>query len=70
MACCGLTSDGAAPLDGFRLATFALIALLGMILGGAPWKATLLAAIMAPSLWALFDQVLGLPLDFLGLLFG
>jgi putative tricarboxylic transport membrane protein len=55
---------------GFPLATFALIALLGIILGGAPWKATLLAAISAPALWALFDQVLGLPLDFLGLLFG
>ena len=32
-------------------------------------KAVLLGAIMAPALWALFDQVLGLPLDFLGDLF-
>jgi putative tricarboxylic transport membrane protein len=55
---------------GFPLATFALIALLGIILGGAAWKAVLLGAIMAPALWALFDQVLGLPLDFLGSLFG
>lgn len=55
---------------GFPLATFALIALIGMILGGAPWRATLLGAISAPALWALFDQVLGLPLDFLGTLFG
>lgn len=55
---------------GFPLATFALIALLGIILGGTTWKAVLLGAIMAPALWALFDQVLGLPLDFLGSLFG
>jgi len=54
---------------GFPLATFALIALIGIILGGAPKKAVLLGAIMAPALWALFDQVLGLPLDFLGDLF-
>jgi putative tricarboxylic transport membrane protein len=55
---------------GFPLATFALIALIGMILGGAAWRAILLGAISAPALWALFDQVLGLPLDFLGTLFG
>jgi putative tricarboxylic transport membrane protein len=54
---------------GFPLATFALIALIGMILGGAPWRAALLGAVMAPGLWELFDQVLGLPLDFLGELF-
>ena len=54
---------------GFPLATFGLIALIGITLGGAPWRATLLGAVMAPSLWALFDQVLGLPLDFLGELF-
>ncbi len=54
---------------GFPLAAFALIALIGIILGGAPWRAVLLGAIMAPALWALFDQVLGLPLDFLGELF-
>lgn len=55
---------------GFPLATFALIALIGIILGGAVWRATLLGGISAPALWALFDQVLGLPLDFLGTLFG
>jgi putative tricarboxylic transport membrane protein len=55
---------------GFPLATFALIALIGMILGGEPWKAILLGAISGPALWALFDRVLGLPLDFLGTLFG
>jgi len=55
---------------GFPLATFLLISLIGIILGGAPWRATVLGAIMAPGLWALFDQVLGLPLDFLGTLFG
>ncbi|MBF9044363.1 tripartite tricarboxylate transporter TctB family protein [Rhodobacterales bacterium HKCCE4037] len=54
---------------GFPLATFALVALIGIILGGAPWRAVLLGAVMAPALWALFDQVLGLPLDFLGELF-
>jgi putative tricarboxylic transport membrane protein len=54
---------------GFPLSTFALIALIGIILGGAPWKAVVLGALMAPALWALFDQVLGLPLDFLGELF-
>ena len=54
---------------GFPLATFALISLIGIILGGTPWKAVLLGALMAPFLWALFDQVLGLPLDFLGELF-
>lgn len=55
---------------GFPIATFALIALIGIILGGAPWRAVLLGALMAPGLWALFDQVLGLPLDFLGTAFG
>lgn len=54
---------------GFPLATFGLISLSGIILGGAAWKATLLGALIAPALWALFDQVLGLPLDFLGTLF-
>jgi putative tricarboxylic transport membrane protein len=55
---------------GFPIATFLLIALIGIILGGAAWRATLLGAVMAPALWALFDRVLGLPLDFLGTLFG
>lgn len=51
---------------GFPIATFGLIAALGVVLGGAPWKATLLAAVIAPGLWVLFDQVLGLPLAFFG----
>mgnify|MGYP006270846609 CR=1 FL=1 len=54
---------------GFPLATFALIALIGIVLGGAPWRAVLLGALMAPALWALFDRVLGLPLDLVGDLF-
>ena len=54
---------------GFPLATFALITLIGITLGGTPWRAMLLGAIVAPALWALFDLVLGLPLDFLGELF-
>lgn len=55
---------------GFPLATFLLIAGLGIVLGGAPLKAALLGAVIAPGLWALFDQVLGLPLAFLGRWFG
>lgn len=55
---------------GFPIATAALIALLGIIMGGAPWRAVALGAVFGPGLWALFDQVLGLPLDFLGTLFG
>ena len=54
---------------GFPLATFGLIALLGMVLGGAPVKAAILGATMSLGLWALFDQILGLPLAFLGTLF-
>ncbi|MCF6445836.1 tripartite tricarboxylate transporter TctB family protein [Nereida sp. MMG025] len=55
---------------GFPIATFALIALLGMVLGGAPVKALILGASMSLGLWVLFDQILGLPLAFLGSLFG
>lgn len=51
---------------GFPLATFGLVAALGVVLNGTPWKAVVLAAVIAPGLWALFDQVLGLPLAFLG----
>lgn len=51
---------------GFPLATFGLVAAMGMVLSGTPWKALVLAAFVAPGLWALFDQVLGLPLAFLG----
>jgi putative tricarboxylic transport membrane protein len=55
---------------GFPITTAILIAVIGMIMGGAPWRAVLLGAVFGPGLWALFDQVLGLPLDFLGTLFG
>ena len=51
---------------GFPLATFGLVAALGVVLNGTPWKAVVLAAVIAPGLWALFDRVLGLPLAFLG----
>ena len=51
---------------GFPVATFFLIALLGITLGGKPAKAVILGAAMSLFLWALFDQVLGLPLAFIG----
>jgi putative tricarboxylic transport membrane protein len=51
---------------GFPLATFGLILGIGILLGGAPLRALILAALLAPALWALFDQVLGLPLAVLG----
>lgn len=54
---------------GFPLATFALIALLGLIMGGPATKTVVVGAVMAPGLGVLFDQVLGLPLAFLGSLF-
>jgi putative tricarboxylic transport membrane protein len=57
-------------LIGFPITTGILIALVGIIMGGAPWRAVALGAVFGPGLWALFDQVLGLPLDFLGTLFG
>ncbi|MCL3883271.1 tripartite tricarboxylate transporter TctB family protein [Marivita sp. GX14005] len=55
---------------GFPIATFFLIALLGITLGGKPVKSLILGAVMSLFLWALFDQVLGLPLAFLGAYFG
>jgi putative tricarboxylic transport membrane protein len=55
---------------GFPIATAALIAIVGIVMGGAPWRAIALGAVFGPGLWALFDKVLGLPLDFLGTLFG
>lgn len=55
---------------GFPLATFGLIAALGIILDGAPLKAVSVAAVMSLGLWVLFDQILGLPLAFLGSVFG
>ncbi|MFD0917167.1 tripartite tricarboxylate transporter TctB family protein [Pseudahrensia aquimaris] len=51
---------------GFPIATFGLISALAAVLGGPPKKALLLGAVMSLSLWVLFDQILGLPLAFLG----
>lgn len=51
---------------GFPLATFGLIAGIGIVLGGPPLRSVILGAVLAPGLWLLFDQVLGLPLAFLG----
>lgn len=51
---------------GFPIATFGLIACLGVVLGGAPLKAVALGAVLSPGLWVLFDQVLGLPLPLMG----
>ena len=55
---------------GFPLATFGLIAALAMVLGGNPQKSLILGAAMSLTLWVLFDQILGLPLAFLGSIFG
>lgn len=55
---------------GFPLATFGLIAALAIVLGGTPVRALVLGAAMSLGLWVLFDQVLGLPLAFLGSVFG
>ena len=55
---------------GFPLATFGLIAGVGITLGGPVGKCVLLGALFAPALWALFDRVLGLPLAPLGTWFG
>lgn len=51
---------------GFPIATFGLIVGIGAVLGGPPIRVVILSALFAPALWALFDQVLGLPLAFLG----
>ena len=55
---------------GFPIATFALVAGIAVILGGTPAKAAILGAVVSPALWALFDQVLGLPLAVHGTWFG
>ncbi len=55
---------------GFPLATFGLIAALAIVLGGDARKSLLLGGAMSLSLWVLFDQILGLPLAFLGSVFG
>ena len=55
---------------GFPLATAAVIAAVAMVLDGPPLKSSLIGIIGSLSLWVLFDQLLGLPIDFLGTLFG
>lgn len=55
---------------GFPLATAAVIAAVAMVLDGPPLKSTLIGIAGSLSLWVLFDQLLGLPIDFLGTLFG
>ena len=55
---------------GFPIATFFLITLLGIVLGGKPVRAVILGAAMSLFLWVLFDQILGLPLAFFGSYFG
>ncbi|MCU9840384.1 tripartite tricarboxylate transporter TctB family protein [Ruegeria sp. WL0004] len=54
---------------GFPLATFGLISALAIVLGGNAVKSLVLGAAMSLTLWVLFDQILGLPLAFLGYLF-
>lgn len=55
---------------GFPLATAAVIAIVAMVLDGPPGKSAIIGAVGALSLWVLFDQLLGLPIDFLGTFFG
>ena len=55
---------------GFPLATFGLIFLLALVLEGDTLKSAIIGFCMSLGLWVLFDQVLGLPLSFLGTLFG
>ena len=55
---------------GFPLATAAVIAAVAMVLDGPALKSGLIGVLGSLSLWVLFDQLLGLPIDFLGTLFG
>lgn len=55
---------------GFPIATAALIAAIAVIMDGPVVKSSIIGVAGALSLWALFDQLLGLPIDFLGSLFG
>ncbi len=50
---------------GFVLATFCTVLVLGWLLGAGPRRAVVSAAVMAPALFLLFDQLLGLPLQLL-----
>lgn len=55
---------------GFPLATALLIIAVTLVLEGPPLTAVIIGVVGALSLWALFDQILGLPLAFLGRWFG
>ncbi|MEJ6389443.1 tripartite tricarboxylate transporter TctB family protein [Gymnodinialimonas ulvae] len=55
---------------GFPLATAALVAVIAIIMDGPVLKSAIIGLAGALSLWALFDQLLGLPIDFLGSVFG
>lgn len=55
---------------GFPLATAAVIAAIAMVLDGPMIKSLAIGVVGSLSLWTLFDQLLGLPIDFLGTLFG
>lgn len=54
---------------GFPLATASVIAIVAMVLDGPPVKSLIIGVAGSLSLWVLFDQLLGLPIDFLGTLF-
>lgn len=54
---------------GFPLATAMLIALLAIVLDGPPLKSLIIGVVGALGLWLLFDQLLGLPIDFFGSVF-
>lgn len=54
---------------GFPLSTAAMIALLAVVLDGPPVKSLIIGVVGALSLWVLFDQLLGLPIDFFGSVF-
>lgn len=55
---------------GFPLATAAVITIVAMVLDGPAVKSLIIGVVGSLSLWVLFDQLLGLPIDFLGTLFG
>lgn len=55
---------------GFPLATAALVSVIAIVMDGPVIKSTIIGVVGALSLWVLFDQLLGLPIDFLGTFFG
>jgi putative tricarboxylic transport membrane protein len=54
---------------GFPLATAAVIVAVAIVLDGPPVKSLIIGVSGSLMLWVLFDQLLGLPIDFLGTLF-